>query len=234
MGDHTELAAGTSRDPGILPSTSTSEDHASEPSPDDNAEHLECAVDPYDIHVEEATVVAPKHAIFTCNECALSFSSKRLYMQHHKRAHNVDIPNVMWCLYCDYCTSNESNCNRHTLAHTEGKRHPCEECQKTFRHLEHLVTHRETHTKEKKFLCSTCNKSFSRRSNLFRHERSKHSGKNANPKACELCGRCFYRADNLARHQVVHTGERRFSCEKCHKNYRHLTTLKRHIKKFHP
>lgn len=217
----------------LIASLSTSECDASEPSEDDSVEDLECVVDSDEIHVEAATTIPAKHMIFTCNECAWSFISKKLYVRHHKIVHNRDIPRALWCLYCDYCTTDKSNYNRHTLAHVEEKRHTCDECQKTFRRLEHLVMHKVTHTNEKKFQCPTCSQSFNRRSNLARHEMSKHRGDKTRLNACELCGRCFVRADNLARHQLVHTRERRFICEKCPKRFGHLSALKRHVMKFH-
>ncbi|KAH9376449.1 hypothetical protein HPB48_000104 [Haemaphysalis longicornis] len=207
MGDHTKPAAGASEDPGIPPNVCRNGWHV--PIPADNAEHLECAVDPNEMLIGKVNM-------FRQAESLMAWET----LKHLTK-------------YMQYYTYLQSNYNRHTLAHVEEKRHTCDECQKTFRRLEHLVMHKVTHTKEKKFQCPTCSQSFNRRSNLARHEMSKHRGDKTRLNACELCGRCFVRADNLARHQLVHTRERRFSCEKCPKRFGHLSALKRHVMKFH-
>lgn len=50
---------------------------------------------------------------------------------------------------------------------------------------------------------------------------------------CPLCGKRFRHVWYVRRHMVIHTGEKRFSCHVCQRNFSLKQGLKQHLKLVH-
>jgi len=77
--------------------------------------------------------------------------------------------------------------------------------------------------------CWNCSANFSRRHLLIRH-RLTHTPFYLHPHRCHLCSRTFTQAGNLTHHLLVHQKEYRFTCERCGKQFRHKSHMKKHCK----
>ncbi|XP_070593315.1 zinc finger protein with KRAB and SCAN domains 1-like [Erythrolamprus reginae] len=108
---------------------------------------------------------------------------------------------------------------------TEGRRHRCGQCGKSFRHRQTLTKHQKIHTGEKLHECLACGKCFTSREPLLRHQRI-HTGEK--PYECPQCGKCFRQRVHLMCHQKIHTGEKPFKCPECGRNFSRRDKLTRH------
>ncbi|XP_013927832.1 PREDICTED: uncharacterized protein LOC106553790 [Thamnophis sirtalis] len=108
---------------------------------------------------------------------------------------------------------------------TEGRRHRCAQCGKSFRHRQTLAKHQKIHTGEKLHECLACGKSFTSREPLLRHQRI-HTGEK--PYECAQCGKCFRQRVHLMGHHKTHTGEKPFKCPECGRNFSRRDKLTRH------
>lgn len=54
------------------------------------------------------------------------------------------------------------------------RRFICEDCNATFKRLEHMIRHRKSHYDQKDFECDLCKQKFSRKDNLAQHKRKVH------------------------------------------------------------
>ncbi|XP_059148460.1 zinc finger protein 714-like [Physella acuta] len=103
----------------------------------------------------------------------------------------------------------------------------CDICQKSFKTLSHLSSHKLVHTPLKCYICCQCDKSFNIGDeydlHLTRHFRFK-------PFKCEFCEKCYANKRYLKDHMRLHTGESIHKCEKCNYITPHLSRLKQHQK----
>ena len=95
----------------------------------------------------------------------------------------------------------------------------CDLCSKTFATPSELYIHGENEHKHAAagpspaiFLCKICSRPFKTKNLLTRHLAVVHT--NNRPYACDECDLKFKSSTNLKAHQTMHTGEKRFSCEK--------------------
>lgn len=115
---------------------------------------------------------------------------------------------------------------------TEKKRFKCDQCSKSFIHLDKLNSHLRSHTEVRPFSCSYCHKSFAHSSGLKTHTRI-HTGER--PHHCPVldCGMRFSDISTLVKHARVHSGERPYSCDVCGRRFSQSGNVHKHRRAVH-
>ena len=101
----------------------------------------------------------------------------------------------------------------------------CKECDKTFNTKSGFDRHLQHHTGQYSFFCEQCMKGFANSSNYKLHMRG-HEGKGF---PCEYCGKVFKSPQFKQYHESEHTGNYRFTCEKCKKGFNEKRHYFKHL-----
>ena len=108
---------------------------------------------------------------------------------------------------------------------TKGDKFPCDECERKFSSRVSLKRHSQIHTGQFNHFCKICRNGFNESSHFKIHMRS-HEGLKYN---CSQCPKSFVSKQNLMFHMSEHTGEYKFSCDKCGKGYNVRATFEKHL-----
>ncbi|KAJ8909758.1 hypothetical protein NQ315_014444 [Exocentrus adspersus] len=121
----------------------------------------------------------------------------------------------------------------HVDNHRNKDEFKCEKCDRVFRKLNHLNTHRVRHLKEYPYKCDQCGKGFVIKRNYECHMLT-HTN-NELPHECNHCSRRFSNPEHLHRHQIIHTENVSYSvkyrvckCRHCLKTFKDKEKLKSH------
>lgn len=161
-----------------------------------------------------------KKANYLCEQCNLTFTTKRMLLQHANEHNLVD------CDECDESFKNVSELKKHSAIHksqrgfikTEKtdseKPYQCNECHRSFAQLHILEKHRFSH---KKFRCTSCDAQFSSKQSLDKHcsteckskyNESSLDNDDAKKHVCSICNKTFARKSALEGHMVSHLIEK--------------------------
>ena len=160
-----------------------------------------------------------------CYVCAKIFPSKGGLTRHIYKVHEKIGQN------CDYCgkayIQSEALKVHISNVHKLGpKEHECELCQKSYRTLTQLNSHKRVHIEEEQ-TCDKCGKVVKSQRHLYIHLKI-HTG--IKPHRCDLCQKQFIKKNTLTLHiQKVHEKRRDFLCTQCAAEFGWKEDLKRHI-----
>ena len=168
-----------------------------------------------------------------CDVCNKKFFN----LEAHKlKAHNIKNKPEYICNICLKAFSKKDHLTRHETVVHFGVRQTCPYCQQQFSHLDRHIKTKHTQTNPKEsvkvlYPCNLCNKVFNKRSVLNTHKETIHGIQLPNYKqTCQYCGKGFA---NLSQHiDIVHNISKKFSCQKCHKQFYDNRELRRHHIKY--
>lgn len=147
---------------------------------------------------------------FKCSICNKAFLSKSL-LDTHEKAHAKAMAFV--CKICGKCSTYEAIHKRHMSTH-EVVSVQCKLCDKKFPRPGILKLHMRHHTGEKQYRCIPCGKSYHMKCLLVRHMKV-HKDDHDRPYKCDQCGKSFKGKQSLTLHEMLHTGYRRYKCNRC-------------------
>lgn len=137
------------------------------------------------------------------------------------------------CVNCGYeCTALQLRI--HLQEHRNQTEYKCDQCERVFKKLNHLNTHRVKHLKEFPYKCEKCGKGFVIKTNYDCHMLT-HDTNQELPHECRQCLKRFSNPEHLNRHMVIHTENVSYSvkykvckCHHCLKTFKDRYDLKTH------
>jgi len=199
---------------------------------------------------------------YICDVCQMAFSSAS-GLESHKNVHSGTVNR----LSCDTCNKTFRQLNiltMHKHTHESSKRYVCHVCKMAYHYPSSLKRHQASHNKL--FRCDICDDTFISRHYLLAHKRnhdkpdlsSMHHGvgmfpcdlcdksfslnylythrrlhTGEKPYVCNICHKAFAQSSVLSSHKATHTDVKQFSCKTCHKAYKHNESLMRHRREVH-
>lgn len=133
--------------------------------------------------------------------------------------------------YCTICQKHFSSHSGYTYhinqIHSKIKNYPCTYCDQKFGMKRILENHiRNIHINEKNLQCSKCLKYFKTDSALYNHKIIHKQS----TFACEFCDKKFHYKHNLDVHRLLHSEERKYSCNHCSFTFKTRNYLSKHLK----
>lgn len=121
------------------------------------------------------------------------------------------------CEICRKTFADRTTLKLHIRVHLGINLKQCPVCPKGFAKQSFLDFHMKSH-EERMHLCQSCDSAFNTKQALREHASDAHSKeKQLKSFMCEVCSKVFNRANTLNQHRITHTGEKKFSCEICHR-----------------
>ncbi|XP_059176130.1 zinc finger protein 234-like [Physella acuta] len=157
---------------------------------------------------------------------------KKLQINHENKTTG---PQKLQTLTGQKCECALENCTTCQLYHNDKQRGSdppteisvCDLCQKSFKSISHLASHKIVHTPLKCYICFHCDKSFNIGDEYDLHLATHFRYK---PFKCEICEKCYADKQYLKAHIRLHNGESIHKCEKCNYTSPYLCRLKQHQK----
>uniref|UniRef100_A0A336MW37 CSON008658 protein n=1 Tax=Culicoides sonorensis TaxID=179676 RepID=A0A336MW37_CULSO len=136
--------------------------------------------------------------------------------------------NQLYCTVCQKHFNTRSGYAYHiNQHHSKIKNYSCSFCDKKFGMKRILDNHiRNIHSSEKTFQCMKCFKYFKTDAALYNHEII-HKQSNY---VCDLCDKKFHYKHNLEVHRLLHSNDRKYSCNHCSSTFKTRNYLAKHLK----
>ncbi|KAM7349229.1 uncharacterized protein ACRADG_008249 [Cochliomyia hominivorax] len=145
----------------------------------------------------------------------------------HEQHPELELDHI--CYLCRRKYSSKRALREHIKRHKKIKEHVCTECGVAKVTRTELVTHMRTHTPNlEKFPCPQCPQVFNHKNAISRHVKVIHEGLKRFP--CTYCPKRFGTRNSQVCHERLHTGERPFICEICHRGFVQPEGLRSHMK----
>jgi KRAB domain-containing zinc finger protein len=125
------------------------------------------------------------------------------------------------CTTCGNALKRKTSLRQHEVRHTGDGKHKCSDCSLVFFSRSNYNRHMQIHTQKKEEACPTCTSSFilARICSVTSAEKRRSWGTNAT---------CVSWSSKLL--MTMHTGEKKYFCPVCNKNFRFLSNWTRHRK----
>lgn len=136
--------------------------------------------------------------------------------------------NQLYCTVCQKHFNTRSGFAYHiNQHHSKIKNYSCSFCEKKFGMKRILDNHiRNIHSSEKTFQCMKCFKYFKTDAALYNHEII-HKQSNY---VCDVCSKKFHYKHNLEVHRLLHSNDRKYSCNHCSSTFKTRNYLAKHLK----
>ncbi|XP_057681333.1 zinc finger protein 646 [Corythoichthys intestinalis] len=138
---------------------------------------------------------------FACEQCGRTYRHAGSLV-NHKKSHKTG---QYYCSVCSKAYSNQLALKNHLRTHFASRKHSCQKCGKFFRGKRQLSAH----------VCADSQKC------------GRQSSRSLSLK-CKECKQTFPSADQLVDHACTGEEKRLFSCNICHRSYRHAGSLLNH------
>ena len=174
--------------------------------------------------------------LFICNKCGTEYTQSSSLSRHLRTHHSRDNP--LKKPDKDFETKNISKSINQSPEDQSKNNCKCEFCEESFENFEKLQQHKKnpcSHSSDKRNQIEI-EKPVAEENSLEKNVevcQNKFAGNNAKTSSNEkhVCGYCqmvFFIFNDFQYHIQIHTGEKLFSCNQCHKSFYHLKALTAH------
>lgn len=162
-----------------------------------------------------------------CKQCDKILSSKNALRQHIICVHSTETPFI--CNTCNKAFKTLSRLQTHKYVHNVEKKFVCSYCGYSTKSGGDLNVHTRIHTSERPYKCNyvNCGREFKTSSHLSEHIRRHMQIKNY---VCNICLQSFGQHSTLKTHLMQHTGEKPYRCDYCLACFRRKHHLTTHLK----